>query len=98
MLGKITESSKQLADPPDQSELRVIDLELGAKIINNTIDAAKQMIDELVEILPNDLKEIEIAFAKKNFVTLKNLAHYIIANSIINRYSIDNAQTILVNR
>ena len=55
----------------------VIDLELGAKILNSDLAAAEKMISELVKALPDDLKKIETAFSKKDYHSLRDLAHYL---------------------
>lgn len=60
-------------DEPEQ----VIDLELGANILNSTCETAGKMIGELVNFLPDDLKNLQAAFSKKDDTALKELAYYI---------------------
>lgn len=55
----------------------VIDLDLGAKILGGTAEAAEKMIAELVKILPGDLEKIQAAFSARDYSALKNLAHYV---------------------
>ncbi len=60
-----------------QDELPVIDLELGAKLLGANQDTAKEMIAQLAAMLPEDLTKIQNAFVKRDYETLKNLAHYV---------------------
>jgi|GEM_PF-1774826 len=75
-------SSSRLAKPMSRDSVyninnhQVIDLNLGAQILGTTVDNVKKMVAELVKMLPADLKKIEDAFANKNYLQLKYLAHY----------------------
>ncbi len=60
-----------------QGELPVIDLELGAKLLATNQATAREMIGQLVEMLPEDLKKIHSAYLEKDYEALKNLAHYV---------------------
>jgi HPt (histidine-containing phosphotransfer) domain-containing protein len=60
-----------------QGNRPVIDLELGAKILNASPETAKQMIGQLVNLLPDDLKKLQAAYSENNYGALQYLAHYI---------------------
>ncbi len=60
-----------------QKELSIIDLEWGAKLVDGNIEAAKEMVRELVLMLPADLEKLEVAFVKQDYKKLKDLVHYI---------------------
>lgn len=61
----------------NKDELPVIDLKLGAEILNADVEAARRMIDALVKLLPEDLRKLKTAFCKRDNAQLKDLAHYI---------------------
>ena len=82
LLSKITNFSKdQLNDNQnlnkDINDLPVIDLTLGASIVEGDKEKAKNMIAKLVAMLPNDLEKIKMAFLGNNLEQVKELAHYI---------------------
>lgn len=70
-----TESTKQKKKVEDQ--LPVIDLNLGAQILGSDVQAARNMVEELVKMLPGDLEEVKAAFKTNDRKKLKELAHYI---------------------
>ena len=57
------------------SELKVIDLELGASIIGATSKEAKETIGMLIETFPESQDEMEKAYQKKDFKQLEKAAH-----------------------
>ena len=59
------------------SELPVIDLELGAKLLDSDQQIAVKMIKELANSLQGNLQDLEIAYAAENISKIGNLAHYI---------------------
>lgn len=60
-----------------QMENKIIDFQLGADLLGANLEAAREMVDKLVEILPGDLERLKAAFAKSNWTELKNVAHYV---------------------
>lgn len=58
-----------------ETELPVIDLQLGAEILGSDTEAAKNMITQLVKMLPGDLQNLKAAAG--NNKKLQDLAHYI---------------------
>ena len=61
----------------NKNELPIIDLKLGAEILNSDIEAARKMINALVKQLPEDLQKLKTAFCERDNAQLKDLAHYI---------------------
>ncbi len=59
------------------SELPVIDLELGANLLGCSTQMAVKMIQELAASLPENLQELEKAYAAINISKLASIAHYI---------------------
>ncbi len=57
--------------------LPVIDLALGAKLIDRDEEAAKSMIHDLVESLPDVVEDLKKAYKKKDIKQLGNVAHYV---------------------
>ena len=67
----------EAAGKSNETELPVIDLNLGAQILGRDIQAASKMIDQLVKMLPGDMEKLKIEFTEKNNEKLKETAHYI---------------------
>lgn len=59
------------------SELPVIDLELGAKLLGSNEQVAKTMIKELIAILPENLQALKAAYTEANLKKLADIAHYV---------------------
>jgi two-component system, NarL family, sensor histidine kinase BarA len=57
--------------------LPVIDLALGARLIDKNEEIAKEMINDLVESLPSALEDLKKAHKKKDIKLLGDVAHYI---------------------
>ncbi len=70
-------------EPPKNSPLLlendapIIDLQLGAKLIDGNIKGARAILQELTTTLPGDLEKIQAAFSIENYRQLRNLAHYL---------------------
>jgi len=78
VISTIRMKSKIEKPVPDHiDQIPVIDLNLGAEILGGSLASAEQMISELVNMLPGDLKKIKDAFSKKDYSTLRDLAHYV---------------------
>ena len=60
-----------------ETELKVIDLKLGAEILASDTKAAKNMIEKLVQMLPGDLQKLKAAASEGDNQKLQDLAHYI---------------------
>lgn len=60
-----------------KDESPVIDLKLGAEILHGDVEAARKMIDDLVKLLPEDLRKLKTAFYRGDNAQLNDLAHYI---------------------
>lgn len=58
-------------------ELPVVDLELGAKILDGDEYQAKDMIKKLISTLPHDLKELQNAYTLQDNKKLADIAHYL---------------------
>lgn len=57
--------------------LPVIDLALGARLIDKDEEVAKSMIHDLVGSLPDVVEELKKAYKKKNIKQLGDVAHYV---------------------
>lgn len=60
-----------------EAELPVIDLELGAKLLDGDEAIARSMIKELAAILPESLQDLQNAFRAKDIKKLADVAHYV---------------------
>jgi two-component system sensor histidine kinase BarA len=60
-----------------EKTLPVIDLKLGAKLLNCDEDIAKTMIKELAASLPKALADLKTAYDNQDVKVLGNVAHYI---------------------
>jgi HPt (histidine-containing phosphotransfer) domain-containing protein len=66
-----------VVSPSTVQDLSIIDLKLGAEIIDSDVEAAQDMVAQLCAMLPGDLEKIQAAFSEKNYPLLKELAHYV---------------------
>lgn len=74
---KISQSNSKAISVPAIVKLPVIDLNLAAKILDTDAESAREMIADLVRMLPRDLQDLKSAFDEKNNQKLKDKAHYI---------------------
>jgi len=58
-------------------ELPVIDLALGAKLLDGDEQVAKSMIQELAAILPEGLEDLKSAYEAQDLKRLADIAHYL---------------------
>ncbi len=61
--------------------LPVIDLDLGAKILNTDIETAKKMVEELITLLPKNLEDLKNAYKTEDLKKIKDIAHFILGGS-----------------
>ena len=54
---------------------KVIDLDLGAKLINGDVKKAKETLKVLINMLPDYEKQLKASFKDNNFDELKNISH-----------------------
>lgn len=54
---------------------KVIDLKLGAKLLNGKEDLAKNMVKLLVKSLPQEIKGLQSAYKRNDWETIKSIAH-----------------------
>lgn len=66
-------SQQVISHVPD--ETKVIDLDLGASILGGDIDEAHKMLGMLIESFPENQRELESAYQKKDFQRLEKIAH-----------------------
>jgi PAS domain S-box/PAS domain S-box len=72
-------TNHQNTNPIDEvsEELKIIDLELGASIINSDINNAKEALKMLIDTLPENLQKMQAAYNAKNIEELAKSAHYL---------------------
>ncbi len=58
-------------------KLPVLDLELGAKLINSDQKAAKTMLKDLAASLPKALQQLKSAYDQEDVKQVGNIAHYL---------------------
>ena len=59
---------------------KYIDLTYLKEISNGNIDFEKKVTEQFIEIIPNDLKALEVAWQQKNIKEVKRLAHDMITS------------------